>query len=304
MNWIFVTDPYVEHSNGVQIMHRLADLVNSMGDSAYLVFMNWHEDALKRQIFLSDNPVLVSRELNTPALTPDLLTPEFLADAVVVYPDALPGNPLEATRIVRYLGNRPGYCTRGVVVPFEPSEFVLAPSRIFVSNPDVVLFNAHVAPCFFADPGELSHERRSLDLVYHGKAALSGPCPVFANTLLVERQWPRGRQQLALLLRQCRFFYTYDAWSNINAEAVAAGAVPVFMQYAPWSRDEIDACEIGPLPQGTFIVEQGGAVVSEVDYEAFKREREEFLRRMQDLDDSWMRRAADAMDRIRSHFSW
>jgi hypothetical protein len=303
MNWIFVTDPYVEHSNGVQIMHRLADLANCMGESAYLVFMNWHDDARKRPLVLSDNPVLVSRDLNTPALTPDMLTPEFLADAVVVYPDALPGNPLEATRIVRYLGNRPGHCTRGVVVPFEPGEFLLAHSRIFVPNPDLVLFNAHIDPCFFADSAELSHERRSLDLVYHGKAVLYGQSPVFSNTLLVERQWPRGRQQLSLLLKQCRFFYTYDAWSNINSEAIAAGAVPVFMQYAPWTREEIDACEVGPFPCGKLVGERNGAVVAEVDYAAFLRDRETFLERMRTLEESWMGRAADAIERIRSHFA-
>ena len=77
----------------------------------------------------------------------------------------------------------------------------------------------------------------------------------------------------------------------------------MFMQYAPWSREEIDACEVGPFPRGKLVGERNGAVVSEVDYGAFLRDRATFLERMRMFEESWTGRAADAIDRIRTHFA-
>jgi len=303
MNWVIVTEPYREFSNGVQIMHRLCHQLNRAGERAFLIFLDWHADASKRQLYLSADSAAASPDLTTPFLTKDIFTEEFARDAVVVYPDALVGNPLGATRIVRYLGNRPGHCTPGHVAQIEPEAFVIAHSQIFVPNPHAVLFNGSIDPVFFERGAPNPFWNRDLDLVYHGKATLSGTWPVFRNTLLVQRNWPQGRAQLALLLKRCRYFYTYDCWSNINAEAIAAGAVPIFMRWDPWTREEIEQCEVAPVPQGRVVEIRKGVIDGSVDRDRFVTQRREFLQRMRDLEDGWEQRVAETIVRMREYFS-
>lgn len=300
-DWIIVTEPYKELSNGILSMHKICDYLNKTGDRAFLLFLSYHDDASQRQLYCSSDPSLRSPKLNTPPLPKNKLTKAFLNNCIVFYPEALIGNPLESKRVVRYLGNRPGYCTPGHVATFNNNDFLLAHSKIFIPNPNAVLFNATQDPTFIDDSNREFYDR-SLDLIYHGKGPLHAPCEIFDNTLLVERVWPRSRKQLSLLLKQARFFYTYDSWSNINVEALMSGCVPVFLRYEPWSADEIASCELGSIPCGQLREIHNNTIFADVDINKFLRDKRDFLNRLDLLNSTWDQRLEDTVTKMRAYF--
>ena len=85
-----------------------------------------------------------------------------------------------------------------------------------------------------------------------------------------------------MVLRTCRFFFTADAWSAINAEALCCGAIPVFIHPGPWTDAEVDGSEVGRLPR---LVP--GAELTEAGFAAFETERRAFVARLDAVTAGW-----------------
>ncbi len=269
MNWIIATEPYKQLSNGIVILHKLCDVINSKGHNCYLVYYTYNPDASKQAFWISDEPTLRNQKLNTPPLEQHNCNSTFVDNAIVIYPDAVIGNPLSAKKIVRYLGNKPGLVTPGHTLAIADNEFILSHSRILHNNPHSVIFNASIDHCFMYGEQDNPPRNRNLDILYHGKGSMYTNCPYFSNTLFVGRDWPRGRHQLSILLKRCRYLFTYDPWSNINIEAIAAGAIPIFMQYDPFRESEINSAELGPIPKGEFICIKDGKIYGDANISEF-----------------------------------
>jgi hypothetical protein len=100
--------------------------------------------------------------------------------------------------------------------------------------------------------GTIHWSQRNLCLTYIGKGHEYADCHLVPDTLLIERDWPRDKQQLALLLRQCKYFYSWDCLSATNIDAVLCGAVPVLMQDKQLPRAVVDSLEMGAFPPITY----------------------------------------------------
>lgn len=303
MNWIIISEPYKESSNGVSILHKLADKINTtLGQSAYIAFYNWHADASQQSIYISDNTSLLSPKLTTQSLPQANANSEFIKDCIVIYPEAFLGNPLGATRIVRYYGNKPGFVTPGHRFTPQSNEFSLCHSKIFLDNPNAILFNAHIDECFYTSDADEPIRQRTLDLVYQGKGALYGKTAEIKNALLIHRHWPAGREQLSMLLKKCRFFYTYDSWSNIVIEAIAAGAIPIFLNHYPFTQEEIDSSELGPIPKGELIAITENRAHASVTLEKFLRERKSLLSKVEGFNSTWNCRLEKTIQQMLAYF--
>lgn len=305
MNWIIVTEPYSDASNGIRSMHNICHLLNEQGENAYLAFITQNPNFLERRIFTTSNNSFLDSNLLTKPITQDLLTEEFLKDCIVVYPDILVGNPLKAKKIVRYLGNKQANWPHKNFLNIEKGAFILSHSNIFHEKPNAVLFNPKIDPIFFEENKTINFiefKKRNLDLLYYGKGIYYGECKNFKNTFLLDRSAIKDKHQVCLLLKQCRFLFTYDALSNLNAEAVAAGAVPIILRYDPWTEQEINNLEHSYLPRGNFLNIDNDIIYGNVDYEKFSLQKETFIKSIKLLENSWISRFSIVKEEIKKYF--
>lgn len=292
MNFVIVTARYISNSNGIKILHKLCHTINKLGGDARLLFINSSEPSSQTIGFHDDT--WTNKELNTPVLKRE--DQDFIQDAYVLYPETIIANPVKAKRVIRYFGNKEGYCSGRAVIA-GTNDFIVAHSRVIHPNPHYVLFNADINPAF-NDVGTEPYDQRTLDATYIGKGYIYGGTGILPNTLYIAREWPNSQEQLALVMRNTRFFYTWDAWTATNVEAVLCGAVPVILSYDPWTPEEIDSSELGWLPRASLIDEQIG-----IDANAFKTGREAIMGRISELSVSWEKRVEMFMEKVRRHFS-
>jgi hypothetical protein len=200
--------PYRNSSAGVRVLHRLCHLLNQLGEDA----------------------ALTTEVLHSPWNTKS--SARIGPETVVIYPESVSGNPLGASRVVRYFVlSRAGAVSAGG--PYTSSDLVVylddwlresasisareilpISHRLFISvlEPDI----------FFPRTGV-----RIVDCVYVGKAGERAKrfpqhAP-FWRYQITERR-PTSRDGLATLLRCTRTLYSYDRTSALPFEASICGA--------------------------------------------------------------------------------
>jgi len=125
-------------------------------------------------------------------------------DTIVIYPEVIDGNPLNAKNIVRYYLNREGMAA-GNAVNSGPNDFILAFNKLYHPSPDAILRYEKIDPNFYST--EISPLNRRLDCTYIGKGLhYSEYCKVIDGTIEITRTAPAMKEGLANLLRQTRFY--------------------------------------------------------------------------------------------------
>jgi hypothetical protein len=282
---VIVTPDYTHTSNGIRALHDLCHHINMMGGTARLLLAC--EDAIK-----SCEPAQTNPDWNTPGLQDD--EAHFLQDGIVIYPETIHGNPLQATRVVRWMGNKDGALREKRGMGAAPTDFIVAHSKVIRPDADFVLYYSYVNPCF--NDIDASPEKRVMNATYIGKGYLyKNPIGIIKNTLWIERKWTSTQEQLAFLLKHIACVYTWDCWSQTNVDAILCGAVPFFLQYDPFTSDEIDSAELGRIPR------LDGDHRS-FDLEQFKRERFALMARIGTLQATWPVRVREFYDKMQARF--
>jgi hypothetical protein len=120
-SFLIYAPPYDPNSGGSIVLHKLCDLINRQGRSAFIYPLvpsfelnigNLNQvSKMVSEIQASVNKGSdfdINPEFNTPVLTPTL---GHRADArwIVIYPEIIFGNPLNASNIVRWMLYKPGF---------------------------------------------------------------------------------------------------------------------------------------------------------------------------------------------------
>lgn len=137
-------------------------------------------------------------------------------DDIVVYPEVVPGNPLNAKRVVRYILNVPGKL--GGDKEFDHNEILVAYDPHLSHYANGVVLATPVIEDFFTDKGY----ERTIDCFWVGKGDNTGH-QVTKNCLEITRQWPAKRTELAELLNRTRTLYSYDSVTMLLTEAKRCG---------------------------------------------------------------------------------
>ena len=282
--FVIVAPPYSLRSGGVMVLHDLCEALNRCGHRAGMVFA--HGGNATEQNFsyaVSNHPSLYREGGDYHYFQDEQEAKQAILYGTVVYPDLITGNPLGAKNVVRYLLN--------FNEPDFPGDFVLAFSAVFSKNADHVLFKPFHHPAF-NDLGTANWRDRTLDLTYISKGPSFIECHRINNTILVERDYPRDKEQLALLLRQCRFFYTWDCVSATNIDALMCGDFPVLLHDKQINRDEINRMEIGSFPKVHVSSVHDLPASLEFDAPSVESDILDFKARYHHLVDSWDVRVA------------
>ena len=134
---IYIYAPaYLEVSAGIRALHYLCHSLNQTG---YLSWMVIHGMA-------SGDTPLVNPNLNTPILNSEIRDLHFNCGEVpiVIYPETIPGNPLKAQVVVRWILNYPGALA-------GPRNFSVS-ERLIAYSKDISIYHGEKAPVLFLPP--------------------------------------------------------------------------------------------------------------------------------------------------------
>jgi hypothetical protein len=298
---------FVFASNGVLALVKLARAIEKTGRSAYVctyVHGNGQDTILavdfdtyvcqnEQETQLVGTVRRATKEFGIQMLKD--FSPQRIGECYVVYPEAIRYNPLNAKRVIRYFLNKDTFFP-AAKVQVGPDDFILAHSRVMHPDPHHVCYFAELNPLFNSE-GSHPAQYRQMDLCYLGKGPTYGYTHIVPETVVITRTWPTTKEQLAILLRNCRFFYTADACSNLNVEALACGAIPAFLDYGPWKPEEIDSAEPGVFPRL-----YDGIAAGDNFYEEFEVARAGYLGRLGSYIDGWETSVAQMIEKVDAHF--
>ena len=247
--FVIAAPPYSHQSGGIMVLHQLCDALNGLGYETAIAF--FHSGVAPNfQWAFTNIPTCYGPNLRRKMLPlddADGTLKAMLENGVVVYPDLIVGNPLGAKNVVRYLLYK-NFEYSGL----ESGEFVLSFSKLYHSKADAYLFHPFRDPNLHA-VGAAHWSERTMDCTYFGKGPNFTTCSRIPDTVVISRTWPEDKNQLGILLRQCRYFFTWDGATATNLDAIACGAVPVLLHEEQISAAEYALGEFGPLPRATLL---------------------------------------------------
>jgi hypothetical protein len=210
------------NSAGIRVLHYLCDALNQSGQDAWLVLHNPKENI---------NPV--DPELDTPIISQEQVD-EHLAEGrtpTVIYSETVPGNPLKAQRVIRYLLHFPG--ALGGTKKFNADEWLIAYSKKIMDSIDHCNESLFLPAIKTSELPPVSEKDPNLHLMYAGKyrAFVGEPAnPTEFNLLEIHRDGPKrqSRTEVLDLLSRASSIYVWEN-SSIATEAVLLGTVCVFV---------------------------------------------------------------------------
>jgi hypothetical protein len=201
---------YTNKSGGHWYCHYLCHALNELGHTA--------------KLHLYEPPYRINLEWNTP-LGHD-------PEAIVIYPEGVRGNPLNAKKIVRYFLAPEGFFA-GPEIDWSPTDFPLAFSKVYKENCDVLFY-----PICDLETFKPTEEPKRFNSFYVGKGHLRQQCGPLMDCVEITRAWPEEKPELARILQLSNIFYTYDEMSAINVDAALCGAMPYFLtKHLPWVQE-------------------------------------------------------------------
>lgn len=241
--FIVVSPPYSARSGGIMVLHQLCTELNRVGYKAGLVLITEGSQAAQgfkfgysiNSSFLDPGGVYHDFFTNQPASKAH----DFIANSIAIYPDIIIGNPLNSRAFCTYVLGVPKY---DIV-----SQYIIRFSKLFIDKYDFTLHKSFIDPCM-NDHDTRHWTERELNITYIGKGRDFLDCRTIPGTVLIERDWPQTKQELAILLKNCKFFFSWDCISATNSDSVLCGAVPVLMHDLQLPRTTINKGEYGELP--------------------------------------------------------
>jgi len=147
---------------------------------------------------------------------------DIARDWVVLYPEGVFGNPLDAKRVVRYLLNRE-HAFGGAGMGALPSDFLITYSRLFHPTAPV-LFYPVIEGELLVRSGRVSPDSpRTVDAFYVGKGTGYGLCPPIPGAVGITRGWPETKASYYELLETVHTLYSYDWVTSTVFDAILLG---------------------------------------------------------------------------------
>jgi hypothetical protein len=244
LNFIIVAPPHSTRSGGVMVLHDLCTALNKLNYKAGMIFIaGGSQDkqdytfgySVEKSLFDPDGQYYdfisgkSSREID-----------EFVKNAFIIYPDIIFGNPIGSKNYATYVLGIP----KGTI----ESKFIITYFNFFVEKSNYTLCKPFLSS-HMNEQGAHHWSQRSLSLTYIGKGFEKKENTPVPGSILIQRNWPSDKRQLGILLKNCKYFFTWDNLSATNYDAVICGALPVLMDDNYLPNDLINKSEFGRFPQ-------------------------------------------------------
>ena len=239
--FIVMAPPYDDRSGGSIVLHHLCHLINEGGGKSALVPLvkNRLVSSLGRPINLADClsmlwASLKGRRKRSFKLNPNLNTPVLYDvshiakrhNVVVVYPEIIAGNPLNARHVARWLLHEPGFHTGNIFFCRGEVQFAFSdrfsPVRAAGLEIAPFLLDIFVVPwvTYKAEPHQLRKGTAYAIRKGKGKAMVHD----LANSTLIDGLAPA---KVGQVFSRVETFISYDPHTMYSAFAVMAGCESV-----------------------------------------------------------------------------
>jgi hypothetical protein len=291
--------PYQNYSAGIVILHELCDAIVRLGYVAHIILMD--SSTGKWSFHVSEDPSFYGAGLQRAAVPPDLgekWIRQVLDTGITIYPEIIVGNPLNAKNVVRYFLNGDGVIT-GNKSEYQPNDFCLAFSKMFFEKPNAILYKPIRSP-LFNDVNTKPFHNRSLDLTYFGKGPNYVSCFRIEDSVILPRDWPKTKSELAVLLRNTRYLYCWDTVTSTITDAVSCGAKVVLLQFIQADEEKLRQGEWGQIPyiKGKF----DGPTLTLIDSPDYDHVRNRFLEKLNKYEREWLTNVSLTLTSIFGYF--
>ena len=263
--FLIVTPPYEENNGGAIALHKLCQHLNELGREAYLfpylpTARYDTEDPVAFQHCIAETQRLMSTFVVNPAITSAVAGVENLDrikgrdDIVVVYPEIIAGNPLQAKNVARWLMHDAGFFTRKVY--FCPGEIyflygvdtkpVHIPGSRMSSN---LLATIHIPFELYNLNGATPHAERTQTAFCVRKGRGKPLQHDLTNSTMIDGL-PHAR--VAEIFKRSRQFISYDSRTFYSRLAVLCGCESIVIPDPGVSEEEWM-----PDPEGRYGVAYG-----------------------------------------------
>ena len=147
------------------------------------------------------------------------------ADAIVVYPETVPGNPMKGSTVARFVLNFPGLL--GGDSEYDPKELIFTYHPRFY--PGAPVLTVPIIEDFFRDEGL----PRSGGCFWVGKGVNVPRATLTEGMREITFEWPEKREDLARLFNESEIFYSYDDNTAMITEARHCGCRVVVIPGEP-----------------------------------------------------------------------
>lgn len=221
--FIIYTPSFNSSEGGVTVLHKLCHHLNELGHSAYLWPMGFDFSAFKT------NP-----QYNTPLADP-AISRNQLKHAIVIYPEIVTDNPLNAPNVVRWLLHKPGFFTGKI--KFGKHDFILGYSPFGYKD---ISLQIHY---------ELVITENHFNIFYnYNNPIRTGSCftkrkntnAVLIHDLCDSEEIINSAptQDLAKLFNKTKYFYSYDPYTFLCTQAALCGCIPIVIPQKNLTKDE------------------------------------------------------------------
>ena len=199
MKFTVATPSYRRNSGGVWMLHYLCSQLNALGHEATVYIYT------TEQVTNFGNPI------------------GHDTDAIVIYPEVITNNPLNAKKVVRYLLNKEA-AIDGKFIEWGANDFPMAYSKLY-GDCDTLFY-----PIIDTDIVN-RNELREYNSYYVGKGSKYAVCPPLPGCQEITISTPR--KEYINILNKSKILFTYDTLTSTNLDAVLCGAIPYFLLKPP-----------------------------------------------------------------------
>ncbi|MCW2316272.1 hypothetical protein SAMN06265338_106208 [Rhodoblastus acidophilus] len=244
--YYIVTPNYTSQSGGVKALHLLCHWLNRTGERAYI-------------LAYGGSDMVVNPDFLTPLLRPEIVDAHG-ADGltpIVVYPEVVVGNPLQAQCVARYVLNYPGLLGGDKVYAPEELAFGFTKKLAEACGPDAPVLHMPLVDRSIFNPGRPRLRKGAAFYAYkyrdlHGQQVFGLPDGAIEITKC--RPDSQTPAVIADILRSVEVFYSFED-TQLNIEALLCGCPVVLMRnsYLKTSLGEheygLDGIALGDSPQ-------------------------------------------------------
>nr|WP_294841044.1 hypothetical protein [uncultured Methylotenera sp.] len=251
MKFIVFSTSYDENSGGVIILHKLCSIINQLGFECYLYpyFENLQVNKfnLLNVAYVLLKSLVRDRLVNYKTNT-EFQTPIFNGDIndlkgdnyVVIYPEIVFGNPLNAKNVVRWFLHKPGFHTGNVFYGegefyvdynnfadgFNYSGSVVSKNRLNITHSQLGIYNLQ---------GALPYESRVGSAYCLRKGKHKKIVHDLSDSVLID---DKSHIEIAQIFKRVKCFYSYDTYTNYSQFAALCGADSIIIPDSGVSENE------------------------------------------------------------------
>lgn len=236
--YYIVAPTYTRFSAGVRCLHLLCHWLNRQGERAYIV------------PFFAEDESPINIDLLTPLLTTEIIEHHYTmgVSPIVVYPEVITGNPLEADCVVRWVLNFPGLL--GGDKHYTDNETIFCYSKVLAEavGCDEKILHLPVINTEVFKPNATARTRKG-SAVYIGKYQSVHHGEIFGvpddaiKIFNLGHQDTQTPEEIANIFRSVEVFYVFEN-TALAMEAILCGC-PVVCMVNEWFDKPISLNEFG-----------------------------------------------------------